>query len=358
METEILIRIAAATLAAALISLIATPPVRRLAIKIGAMDIPKDNRRMHKTPMPLIGGLAIFISFAVSSLVFMGLDEMKLSIYIGAVIIILLGVFDDIYDIKAIIKFIVQIIVAVILISDGILIDGFSVFGTYVNLGWMAYPITTLWIVALVNAFNLIDGLDGLSCGMSAICCISLFVVAMLMGNTHSAMLAAVLFGACVGFLPYNFYPAKIFMGDTGAYFLGYMMAVISIEGVFKVSAVISFLLPIIIFALPLFDTIFAFTRRILKGEGPFTPDKKHLHHRLIEAGLSQRQAVGVLYSICAFCGIAAIVATDAFFADMPYMKWIILFGAGAVTVVIDYVLSSHRQYRKSIKNAKSEDKN
>ncbi|MCD7788669.1 MAG: undecaprenyl/decaprenyl-phosphate alpha-N-acetylglucosaminyl 1-phosphate transferase [Firmicutes bacterium] len=340
------------------ISLAATPLVRRLAIKIGAMDIPKDNRRMHKVPMPLIGGLAIFISFVVTCILFMG-TNMRVSVYIGAAIIVILGIFDDIYDIKAVIKFIVQIIAALTLISDGVLISSITVFGVYVNLGWLSYPITVFWIVALVNAFNLIDGLDGLSCGMCAICCVSLFAVGIVMGNYYGALPAAILFGSCMGFLPYNFYPAKIFMGDTGAYFLGYIMAVISIEGVFKMSAVISFLLPIIIFALPLFDTAFAFIRRILEGEGPFTPDKKHLHHRLIEAGLSQKQAVGVLYSICAFCGIVAVISTDAILSDLPYMKWVILFAAAAVTIAFDYVLSGRRKKsgNKKGKDAKKSDR-
>lgn len=326
-----------------------------LAFKIGAVDVPKDDRRMHNKPMPLIGGLAIFLSFTVVTLIFFDVSNDILTLWLGGLLLIILGIFDDIKDVNAWIKLAVQIIVALIAIYFGVVIESIYIFGTHVEFGWLSYPITIFWIVALINAFNLIDGLDGLSCGVCSICCLSMFVIAILMGNYHCALLTSILFGACAGFLPHNFNPAKIFMGDTGAYFLGFVLAIISIEGLFKISTLISFLLPTIVFALPLFDTAFAFLRRILNGQGPFTADKRHLHHRLIAFGLSQRQAVLVLYVISALFGLVAIIYTDILFSENKLYKAAILLIAALVVCIVDFLLLSHEQSRDEFGIGKSE---
>ena len=336
----------AAVLCSFLLSYLFTPAVRVLSYKLNAVDIPKDNRRMHNKPMPLIGGLAIFLSFMITTLIFTDVSAEMTALWVGGLILIILGILDDIYNINAWIKLAVQIIVALVVIYEKLLISSIYLFDRYIEFGWLSYPITIFWVVALINAFNLIDGLDGLSCGVCSICCISLFLVAIMMGDTTQALLAIILFGSCVGFLPYNFNPAKIFMGDTGAYFLGFVLAVVSIQGVFKMSAVISFILPVIIFALPLFDTIFAFCRRILNGQGPFTPDKRHLHHRLMACGLSQRRTVSILYAISGLFGLIAIIYTDILFSDKKLYKALILVAAAAIIFILDYILLLNKKTR------------
>ena len=337
-----------ATVCSALITFMITPTIRVLAFKVNAVDVPKDNRRVHKKAMPLIGGVAIYIGFAIAALVFTHeLTNDVLALLIGGLALIILGIFDDIYDLNAILKFFIQIIVACVAICLGVLIEGISIFGSYIDFGLLSYPVTILWIVALINAFNLIDGLDGLSCGICAICCVSMFTVAILMGNTTWALTTSMLFGACLGFLPFNLNPARIFMGDTGAYFLGYALAMISIQGVIKVGALIAFILPLFIFALPLLDTAFAFIRRILKGKPPFSSDREHLHHKLIDLGLTQRQSVGILYSVCGLFGLAAVVYTDVMFGKMKYSKSLIIILSACAVLVINFLLLKNTSTRR-----------
>ena len=312
-QTQIIYMLAALVLAA-LIAFTTTPAVSVLAYKIGAIDVPKDNRRMHKKPTPRIGGLAIFAGFVVATLVFCEITPELVSIWLGGLIIVVVGVIDDCISINAWIKLLAQIGVALIAVSQGVVVEYINFFGTYVNFGVWAIPITVVWIVGLTNAINLIDGLDGLACGVSAICSISLLLVMLLKGDIASAMLTAVVVGACLGFLPFNSNPAKIFMGDTGALFLGYTMAVISVSGLFKTHTVISFMIPLSIFGLPLCDTAFAFTRRILHGKSPFSADRGHLHHRLIDMGFNQKQSVYILYAICGILGTSAIMLTEELF--------------------------------------------
>ena len=182
----------------------------------------------------------------------------------------------------------------------------------YWDLGWLAIPISVLWIVACTNAVNLIDGLDGLACGVSTISSMTLLVIALLVGEAQTSILVAALVGGCLGFLPYNLNPAKIFMGDTGSTFLGYALGVISIQGLFKVYTIISFVVPFLMLGLPIFDTAFAFVRRIAHGQSPMHPDRSHVHHRLIDMGFSQKQAVAILYVISAILGLSAVVLTTS----------------------------------------------
>jgi len=313
MDYKIVVFGLAAMLCAALISFATTPAVRVLAHKLKAIDIPIDNRRMHKKPIPRLGGLAIYLGFVLTTLIFsQEFTPTVITILLGGTGIVLLGMLDDIFRLKASIKFIVQIGLAFIAVNQGITVERIFWFGKEIPFGGWSIPITILWIVGLTNAINLIDGLDGLSCGVSAISAASLLLVSILMGESHAAtLLMAVLVGACVGFLPFNLNPAKIFMGDTGAMFLGYTLSVISIEGVLKMHTLVSFVIPILIFAFPIFDTAFAFTRRILHGKSPFSPDRGHLHHRLIDMGLNQKQTVAILYAVCAILGLSAIMFTS-----------------------------------------------
>lgn len=316
-DTQLVAYVTLALLAALLISFLMTPVVKTFAYKVGAVDVPKDDRRMHKVPIPRLGGLAIFIGFMVSILIFIPITPEMRSILLGAVIIVVLGVVDDIMALPAMLKFVVQIVAALVPTLGGVRILAFSnpnIFSgnLYWVLGNLSVPITVLWIVAITNSVNLIDGLDGLANGVSAISATTMLVIALLASEAQVAIVMAALVGACVGFMPYNLNPAKMFMGDTGATFLGYILATMSIQGLFKYYAVISFVVPFLILGLPIFDTSFAFIRRIAHGQSPMHADRGHIHHRLIDMGLSQKQAVATLYVISAILGLSAVILTTS----------------------------------------------
>ena len=310
--------IIAAFAVAAVLSYFFTPPVKNFAHKVGAIDVPKDARRMHKKPIPRLGGLAIYGGFLCSILIFGQLDETMLCVLLGAAIIVALGIFDDVLALGAKLKFVVQIVAAAIpvCISDlqiGLFTNLNPLSDTpFVHLGILAVPVTIIWIVGITNAVNLIDGLDGLAVGVSSIAAITMLAVALLTGNMPIAITMAALAGACIGFMPYNLNPAKIFMGDTGSTFLGYMLATVSIMGLFKFYAVISFAVPFLILGLPIFDTANAIIRRVAAGRSPMSPDRGHVHHKLIDMGFNQKQAVAILYAISATLGLTAVVLTSS----------------------------------------------
>lgn len=314
---------------AVFISFSTTPLVRKLAFKVGAVDIPKDNRRVHKEPMPTMGGLAIYLSVMVTAIIFLPIDKTLLSIIVGGTLIIISGIIDDISIMSAKLKLVFQITAAMVLIWGGVRIDTitnpFSSTNVVLNLGYLSIPITIFWIVGIINTLNLIDGLDGLSAGVAMISSLSLMFVAGKFGLTSIIIISATVAGACLGFLPYNFNPAKIFMGDTGALFLGFMMAVISIEGVMKSVATIAIVVPIMILGVPIFDTTFAIFRRLLSGQSIISADKGHLHHRLLERGFSHKKTVLILYGISAFFGIFAVLVAKANSKQAVYLS-IIMF--------------------------------
>ena len=319
LENQLIVYVVLALLVAAVVSFLMTPVVKTFAYKVGAIDVPKDARRMHKVPIPRLGGLAIFIGFLVSIVLFVNIrgNQQMQSILLGAVIIVILGVVDDITPLPAMFKFVVQIVAALIPALNGVTIQAFSnpnIFSdnAYWVLGNLSIPLTVLWIVAITNSVNLIDGLDGLANGVSAISATTVLVIALIGGQFQVAVVMAALVGACVGFMPYNMNPAKMFMGDTGATFLGYILATMSIEGLFKFYAIISFAVPFLILGLPIFDTAFAFIRRIAHGQSPMHADRSHIHHRLIDMGLNQKQAVATLYVISAILGLSAVVLTTS----------------------------------------------
>lgn len=285
-----------------------TPLVKKLAVKIGAIDIPDEERRVHKKPTPLVGGLAIFFGFLVSTLLFSRKDMEFMGMLIGSVVIVILGIFDDKYNLSAKLKLLMQIIAAAIPVFMGVRIERIILPFFEFEFGWISYPVTILWIVALTNAVNLIDGLDGLATGVSSIASLSMFCVALMQGDFVSAVLTAALVGSCFGFLPYNFNPASIFMGDTGSTFLGFVMATVSVTGLFKMHAIISFAVPFIAFGIPIFDTSFAIFRRIKEHRPIMSPDRGHLHHRLIDRGFSVKQAVLIIYLICILLGAIAFM--------------------------------------------------
>lgn len=299
---------------AAAVSFMMTPPVKRFAEKVGAIDIPKDERRVHDHPIPRMGGLAIFIGFVLSLLIFVDVSTPVLGILLGALIIVVMGAIDDIVNLNAWIKLAGQIVAAVVAIRCGIVFDAisnpnpFSEQTTFVLASYLPIPLTILWIVGCTNAVNLIDGLDGLAVGVSTISSLTMLVVALFVAEPNVAVILAALVGACLGFIPYNFNPAKIFMGDVGSQLLGFVLSTASILGMFKLHAMITFLVPLLALAVPLADTTFAFFRRIIHGQSPFHADKGHFHHRLLALGLNQKQAVAVLYGVSAVLGLIAVL--------------------------------------------------
>ena len=316
-NTQLLAGVLLALFVALVVSFLTSPVVKAFAYKVGAVDVPTDNRRMHHVPIPRLGGLAVFFGFIISILLFVEMTDQFRSILLGAVIIVVLGVVDDITPLPAKLKFLVQIGAALIPAMNGVVIHVLSnpnLFSEnpYWNLGMLSVPATVLWIVAITNAVNLIDGLDGLAIGVSAISATTVLVISLLVSEVQVAMVMAALVGACVGFMPYNINPAKMFMGDTGATFLGFILACMSVEGLFKSWAIISFAVPFLILGLPIFDTAFAFIRRIAHGQSPMQADRSHIHHRLIDMGLNQKQAVATLYVISAILGLSAVVLTTS----------------------------------------------
>ncbi len=292
-----------------------TPPVKRFAENVGAIDVPKDERRVHNHPIPRMGGLAIFVGFVLSVLLFVDMSMQVMGLLLGAVIITVMGALDDILCLNPWIKLGGQFLAALVAIRCGIVFDvisnpGFLNADTTIQLGWLSVPFTIVWIIACTNAVNLIDGLDGLAVGISAISALSMMIVSLILpaGIAGIPLLLACLAGACFGFMPYNLNPAKIFMGDVGSQFLGFVLSCVSIMGLFKFHAIITFLIPLLSLAVPLFDTIFAFFRRIIHGQSPFHADRGHIHHKLIAMGMNQKQAVAVLYAVSAVLGLIAVL--------------------------------------------------
>ncbi len=325
--------IAIAFILAFVVAFVATPYTIKLAKKIGAVDIPKDERRTHKRSIPKFGGPAVIMGFLVSTIYLLVVMTMEktisltgpeeygkklLGFAIGAAVLSIFCIVDDIKTIKPLTKLIGQLIATAIIIAAGIRIDA-------VTLPFLNFPevhlvtsiiLTTAWVIIVTNAINLIDGLDGLSSGISVISAISLLIIFVLNGSSMlSIVLITALAGALVGFLPYNYSPAKTFIGDTGTNFLGFSLAIISILGAAKTYTAAVIVLPLIVLGLPIFDTFIAIIRRLIKGKSikaVFRADKGHIHHKLLAKGYSQKQAVIILYGVSAILGIFAIILTDS----------------------------------------------
>ena len=325
--------IAIAFLLAFIIAFMTTPYMIKIAKKVGAVDIPKDKRRMHKKEMPKFGGPAVILGFLVSVtylIIVMSMEHtinlfdteqygMKLlGMFFGILVISIVCIVDDIKTIKPWMKLLGQTIAAIIVVSFGVRISDISLpFLNFSEINEIISIVITIgWIIGVTNAINLIDGLDGLSSGISVISAVSLLIIFVLNGSPLiSIVLITALAGALVGFLPFNFAPAKTFIGDTGSNFLGFMLSVVSILGVAKTYTAAVIVLPVIVLGLPIFDVIFAIIRRIIKGKSikaVFKPDKGHLHHKLVAKGFTQKQAVLILYGLSASLGMFAIILFDS----------------------------------------------
>ncbi|MGN1049849.1 MAG: glycosyltransferase family 4 protein, partial [Selenomonadaceae bacterium] len=297
------------------VALAITPLVMLLAKKTGAIDAP-DPRKVHKKPIPRIGGIGIYIAFMVSFLTLVDFNQLPMEtadgiigLLAGGTIVVLVGIIDDYTNLPAKVKLLGQIAAACAVVAFDVRIDFVTdPFGDYLYLEYFAIPVTIFWLVGLTNTVNLIDGLDGLAAGVATLASVTIMLVALQDELALVAVFTSALAGAATGFLFFNFNPARIFMGDTGSMFLGFMLAGISIIGAVKSAATIALIVPVLALGVPILDTSFAIIRRYRGGVPIFKPDKGHLHHRLLDLGFSQRQAVLLMYVISAILGLSALV--------------------------------------------------
>ncbi|MBI0577711.1 undecaprenyl/decaprenyl-phosphate alpha-N-acetylglucosaminyl 1-phosphate transferase [Neobacillus cucumis] len=330
-----------------LCSILITPIVKKLAFKVGATDNP-NQRKVHLKIMPRLGGLAIYVSFILGLLLMHPDSQYHAAIVVGSLIILAAGILDDIYELSAKIKFLLQISAALIVVYwGGVHVDFINLpFGGNLYFGAMSVPITVIWIVGVTNAINLIDGLDGLAAGVSSIALITISAMAIVMGDPYVMTMGAILLASTLGFLIFNFHPAKIFMGDTGALFLGYMIAVLSLLG-FKNVAFISFVVPVIILGVPISDTFFAIVRRLYNKNPLSAPDKSHLHHCLLKLGFTHRQTVLLIYAMSAMFGLAAVIFTMTTVWGSILMLIIILL---AIELIVESIGLINANYKPLLK--------
>lgn len=342
------------------LSLILTPLSIKFATKFGFVDIPKDSRRVHVKPMPRIGGIAIVLSMFIGLLLYylitlnipsIALSNKFIGYALGAIIISSMGFIDDAINLRARYKFIFQLLAASIIYFFGISIEGIKIPFIYTDLidfGFLSFPITLIWIIGVTNAVNLIDGLDGLAAGISSISATALLTIFITTSASLDAIIiTAVLVGATLGFLPFNFNPAKTFMGDVGSNFLGFTLATVSILGFAKGYTLIAIIAPILALGVPIFDTLFAMIRRFLAGKPMLSPDGGHVHHRLLKRGFNQRQAVLILYTITSILCIAAVTVISA-----DIYKLMVLIFATITFVILGYVTTlKHKNIKQLDEN-------
>lgn len=318
---------------------IAIPFVCKLAIQIGAVDMPR-SRHIHDKPTPRLGGLAVFFGFLLGYMLFGVPSSQMNSILIGSFIIILVGIVDDIVELQPRVKFIGQLVAAsIIAMYGGILLKDISAFGVYLEFGIMSYPFTIFFILGCVNCINLIDGLDGLSGGISSIYFLTIGIIATMQGKFGlEFVLSFVMLGSTLGFLVHNFHPAKIFAGDSGSMFFGFIMSIIALLG-FKNVTLTSLIVPLFVLAIPILDTVFAIIRRTIKGESIAKADKFHIHHQLLNKKFSVRQTVLIIYLVDILFAIASII----YVAKHRYLGYII-YGI-LLSIVVVFVLNTNVIY-------------
>jgi UDP-GlcNAc:undecaprenyl-phosphate GlcNAc-1-phosphate transferase len=312
-------------------ALILTPLVIKLAPRVGAIDRP-NHRKVHTQTMPRMGGLAIYLAFIITILFTQTLDGRLVGLLAGGTLIMIVGLADDIWDLAPRWKLLGQIMAALVLVLFGTQVQFVTnpLTGGVITLGIFALPLTILWVVGVTNAVNLIDGLDGLAAGVSTVAAITLALVGWRAGQMDVAVWALILAFSTLGFLRYNFHPAKLFMGDSGSMFLGYNLAALSLLSLTKSTTAFSLVIPFIILGIPILDTMCAIVRRFMGGQPIFQADKEHLHHRLLELGLSHRGTVLVIYVISGIFGISALGMT--YFTHPRAM--LVLFGLAVITLI------------------------
>jgi UDP-GlcNAc:undecaprenyl-phosphate GlcNAc-1-phosphate transferase len=324
-------------------SLILTPIIRRLSTRLGWVDVPRDDRRVHRKAIPRVGGLAILLSVIIPLLALPLVDNLVtqtllrdrqqlLMIFVPMILVVLLGLYDDIRGAGAPLKFMALAVAGTIFYLMGGRIDNLSlpIYGSVHLPLVISYVATILWIVAVTNAFNLIDGIDGLAAGAGLFASLVVLVVSLMMGHPHVTVVALVLSGALIGFLRYNFNPASIFLGDSGALFIGFTLAALSLQGAQKASTAVAIGIPLMAFAVPIIDTGFSMARRFVSGKPIFQGDREHVHHMLLARGWSQRRAVFVLYGVCAAVGFISLL----FVNETSRLTGLILLVVGSAIVL------------------------
>jgi len=289
--------------------LVLTPAVGRFARILGVVDQPGEARRLHLRPIPRLGGIALLLGIFVPALAFLQLGGAYRGILLGAAIATCVGVVDDFRGLPWWGKLGGQVLAAAVAVSSDVVVDKF----TFPFLGiqdlpaWVGVPATMLWIVAIMNMVNFLDGMDGLAAGICAIAGSTFAIIALSLGKPEAAILSAIVAGACFGFLRHNFYPARIFMGDSGAMLLGFVLAAVSIQGLLKTAATVALFFPLVVLAIPIVDTSFVFAKRLKYRQPLYTADRTHLHHRFVNIGFSQRRAALYMYAWCAILAGAAL---------------------------------------------------
>ncbi len=308
-----------------------TPTVGEIARRLGILDQP-GGRKIHAVPIPRLGGIAIYFGVIIPGLLFLSNAGPTRGILLGASLITLVGVLDDLKDVRPVVKFAAQFVVALTVVLFGVGVETFTLpgIGVFV-LGWVGIPFSVIWIVAIMNVVNFIDGMDGLAAGVCAISAVTFSIIAISLGRYDMGILAAIVAGATLGFLWHNFHPASIFMGDSGSLLLGFLLAAISLQGFMKGVAAIALLIPLLVLGIPIFDTGFAILRRVKNRRPIYVADRGHLHHRFSNLGYSQRQTVVILYS---WSGLMSLLALSMRFAPL----WFVVGLAAAVAAVSLYL--------------------
>lgn len=325
------------------------PFIKKVATQINAIDIPR-GRHIHKKPTPKLGGVAIFLGFLLGYMIFGTHSASMNAILIGSFILVLVGVIDDITELSAKTQFLGQLAAACIVVFYGnLLIRDISAFGIYIEFSWLSYPLTIFFILGCINCINLIDGLDGLSGGISAIYFLTIGIIAIIQGKLGlDFLLSFVMLGSILGFLVYNFSPASIFAGDAGSMFMGFMISVVALFG-FKNVTMTSLIIPLIVIAIPILDTLFAIVRRTIKGKNPFTAaDKFHIHHQLLNRNFSTKATVIIIYIIDALFALASILYMKH--ATLGYIIYGILLAIVLIFVLNTNVMFDTDDVKKKIK--------
>lgn len=335
-------------------SIILTPIIRKLAFKIGAVDVP-DKRRVNKKIMPTTGGLAIYLSYFISVIFIQPMPrEVTIPIFLAATVIIITGVVDDIKDISPKAKVLGILIASMIVYFAAdirMTMITLPVIGNF-NFGILSFPITIIWILAITNSINLIDGLDGLATGVSIIALTTMGIIGFFFLGTNSFQVAIMIFtlvAACAGFLPYNFHPAKIYLGDTGALFLGFMISIMSLQGLKNVT-LISLIIPIVILGIPITDTIYAMLRRYLNHMPISTADKHHMHHRLMTLGLTHKQTVLAIYAVAIIFSLIALFYPISTLGGSIFITIALLIGLELFVELIGLVGEDRRPLLNSLR--------
>jgi UDP-GlcNAc:undecaprenyl-phosphate GlcNAc-1-phosphate transferase len=324
-------------LVACLVVVLLTPAVGGMARRLGVVDTP-GGRRVNQLPVPRLGGLALFLGLLVPALAFLPGSHENRGLLLGAAVAVTIGIIDDFRGLPWFGKLGGQAAAAGVLTGFGVWVDRFTFpfVGVHTLSSGVGIPLTILWVVAIMNMVNFLDGLDGLAAGVAAIAGLTFSVIALSLGKTDAAILSAIVCGACVGFLRHNFYPARIFMGDSGALLLGYVLAAVSVQGLLKTAATVALFFPLLVLAVPIVDTTFVVVRRLKHGERVFEADQAHLHHRFLRRGFTQRRAAVTIWGWCISLAAAAFATRFVpFRAHGVWHPWWTLLAAGIALIAV-----------------------